>query len=236
MNCSTSTLPTPDRLSFRAAPLFRTRLRSPTQPARTITLADLTGINNGNNRNSIIINAGTFILNGGNGAADLVGIELEDAGGTINVQSGTLSDEFNAYFQNATFDVAAGAAFALDPITPTNGSDNFFFSGTSRGSGAGNLLFNSGGISPGDADGTQATSSVLNFPAGFAQVTGSAFVVNPQEGAVQQVTNAGFLDYVGAAAHANLGMFNQGTINVIGSGDVGVSSQRSFHQRPNRHS
>ena len=189
----------------------------------TIDLLDDTGLTD----NGALINSGTLELNGGSGTAKLNGIQLQDLGGTINVQSGTLSDDQNAVINNATFTIASGAAFAFDPISPSNGGDTFYFSGTSTGTGAGHLIFNSGGVTPGNPDAT-VTSSILNFPSGFAQVTGTNFLVNPQDGAVQLVTNTGFLNYTGSATHADLGMFNYGTIEVTGTGNIGVSASGPF--------
>jgi RHS repeat-associated protein len=191
----------------------------------TFTLSDLTGITNDNNRNGTFLNNGLFILNGGPGTASIAGTTLEDIGGTIHVESGTLSDEFTAFFQGASFNVDAGGAFAFDS---TNNGDQFFFSGTTTGGGAGNLFFNGGEVLSGEVN-ANPTSSILNFPtAGFAQVTGTYFGVNPQDGAVNQVTNAGFLDYVGSATHGDLGLINAGTIEVTGTGDIGVGSQGAF--------
>jgi RHS repeat-associated protein len=191
----------------------------------TFTLNDLTGISNGNNRNSTFFNSGTLTLNGGSGTASIVGITLvNDTGGAIDVQSGTLSDEFNGSFQNAAFNIATGAAFAFDNISSTNGTNTFDFSGTNTGNGGGHVLFNGGQATDANPDGTAPTSSILNFPAGFAQVTGTSF----NTGNSGEIVNAGSLDFVGSAGHSNLGLINQGTINVTGSGDVGVGSNGTF--------
>ena len=187
----------------------------------TITLSDDTGIGwsglNGG-QGPVIINEGTFDLNGGSGTATLSGGAFDDAGGTVNVMSGTLSIEEgeDTFFTNATLNTAAGTAIAMDPA---DSGFAFYFAGTNTGSGAGQLLFDSGDFQPGQYQ-SQATSAVMNFPAGYAQVTGSSFSFNPQDGTVGLITNNGSLDYVGSAAHGIINLINNGTVDVTGSSDL----------------
>ncbi len=55
-------------------------------------------------------------------------------------------------------------------------------------------------------------------------MTGTDF----QQNGSSNIVNAGFLDYVGSAQHAGMGMTNRGTIRVTGSGSLGVSSGGAF--------
>ncbi len=191
----------------------------------TVTLPDSTGLAGGGS----FTNKGLLNVNPGNGnTAGVSGPELIDTGGTINVESGTFAISDSAFFDGASFNTASGAVLALNPISSGNNGDTFYFSGTSSGGGSGSMQFNGGSITVGVFSGSQATSSAIFFPVNFFQVSGGAFVNNPQAGSIQEVTNTGYIDFVGANTHGDLGLINQGTLDVTGTGDIGVSSAGAF--------
>jgi hypothetical protein len=187
----------------------------------TVSLTDLTGLTangNGTGATPVLMNAGTVDLSGGNGTATLSGVDLQNIGGTIEVDAGTLADASDAEFQNTTFDLGNNASFAF------NGS-TYLFSGATKGTGTGSLLFNTGTVVAENPDGSAPTSATLNFSIGFADVTGTAFAAGTTG---TEVTNLNYLNYTGSAQHANLGLINQGTIDVTGSGNLGLGTGGGF--------
>jgi RHS repeat-associated protein len=186
----------------------------------TIALADDTTTNGGT-----ILNSGVIAKTAGTGASILTGGGvIEDYGGTVSAESGTLTIGDQSFFQNTTFTAAAGAAVSLDQSQGTE-TGNAYFSGTATGSGAGHLDFTSGTVNPGNpsAEGSTLTTFALNFPQGFAQVTGMTF-----RGNTPHLVNAGYLQFVGDAQHPALDIDNTGTIVVSGAGDLGFGDQTAF--------
>jgi RHS repeat-associated protein len=186
----------------------------------TIALGDDTTTSGGT-----ILNSGVIAKTAGTGASILSGGGvIEDYGGTVSADSGTLTIGDQSFFQNTSFTAAAGAAVSLDQSQGTS-TGNAYFSGTVTGSGAGHLDFTSGTVNPGNPStgGSTLTTFALDFPQGFAQVTGMTF-----RGNTPQLTNAGYLQFVGDAQHPAIDLDNTGTIVVSGAGDLGFGNQTAF--------
>jgi RHS repeat-associated protein len=170
-----------------------------------------------------ITNAGLFEKTAGTGTTIIPSTmqAFEDTDGTISVQTGELSDQTGAYLQGTTFNIGAGASFGFDD--QGNGIDDRF-SGTISGTGTGHVLFDSQGAYNENFDRSLPATSILDFPAGMAQVTGFTFASNGGAG----IVNTGFLNYVGSAGHADAALDNQGTIDISGAGSFGIGNVGDF--------
>jgi RHS repeat-associated protein len=186
-------------------------------------LADDTGISLNPTGNGIatITNSGTLTAPAGPGMSTIVsGIKFVNQSGSIDVPSGTLALADNLTLVSTTLDVATGAALFLDL-----GSNSASVGGTLTGTGGGTVNFNSGtmvnlhtGATDGIANGT------LQFPAGMAQIG----IFDFEMGGNFQLINTGELDYVGGAEHGDFNIDNQGTIAVLGTGDLALGNQTGF--------
>jgi fibronectin-binding autotransporter adhesin len=201
------------------------------------TDAGLADVGDGNGGGFNLTNQGLVEKTGGTGTSSIgtagvdgagsVGVGFEDEGGTISAQSGTLDFPAGGAFENTTFTAASGTAISLDDADGTGDGVSYYLSGTLTGSGAGNLLFAGNGVTtrgPYDNSFTPTAGAILNFPAGFAQVTGTIF----SGGGATEIVNQGTLDYIGAAQHLGMGIDNKGTIDVTGTGDLGAGSDGAF--------
>ena len=139
----------------------------------------------------ILTNSGSgMITKAGGTGTSTISCPWANTGGTINVQTGTISlatpsGVFHTPVANTstggTFNVAAGAVLDL-----TGGATAGFYTGTYTGSGAGKISLNSGTlvIGPGGA--------TFNFPAGLFQWSGGTIDVTNGN-----LTNAGSLTITG---------------------------------------
>jgi hypothetical protein len=123
----------------------------------------------------LVVNAGTVQKSGGTGTTTL-SIPFSITGGTLEVDSGTLSLDAGAGISTGgTFTVAQNATLDL-----TGNSSGNVFTGSFTGSGAGTVLLQSGVLEIG------AGGATFNFPTGLFQWTGGT--VNLQG---NTLTNAG---------------------------------------------
>ena len=153
------------------------------------------------------------------------GDQLNDTGGTISAQTGTLSIAASAQLEGTTLHTAAGTSVAFDQDT-TSFDNSTSVSGTLAGTGTGTVLFDSGQMyNVRQKTGDTTPTGTLNFPAGVARVTGFGFEVY---GDGAQMVNAGELDYVGTADHGDMNLDNTGTIAVLGTGDLAANNQTAF--------
>ena len=176
-----------------------------------------------------LTNAGTIEKTGGTGTTTILpgnqDSTLADTGGTISATTGTISIASAAVLNGTHLAPAAGTSVAFDQVG-TNFANTTSISGTLAGTGAGAVLFRTGGMyNQHQAAGDTVPTGTLNFPAGMAQVTGFGFETY---GGDAQIVNAGELDYVGTAAHADVNLVNQGTIINKGSTDLVNGDQTGF--------
>lgn len=170
--------------------------------------------------NKIGTSTGGFEADTNNGA-----MTLEDIGGTIDAQGGTLQIPTYGQFDGTTFQAAAGASITMgDANNPY--SISYLFNGTITGSGAGTLQLQASGAqtgTPGVLNTSATAAAVFNFPAGFAQVTGMYFAQNSYN-----IINQGTLTYTGSTTDGSCGLDNKGTINITGTGDFDVNRNGTF--------
>jgi len=129
--------------------------------------------------------------------------QLELGTGTISILDGTLALPVSVMSSNGTLDVAKGAF-----INATSGN-SVAWSGQLNGTGAGQLLLNSGAIDP-------SPTVTLNFDDGVFQWGGGTFYGG-------SVTNADAVVIAGTSpAYLNEGnvFFNQGSVKVTGPGGL----------------
>jgi hypothetical protein len=160
----------------------------------------------GINSDGTFYNAGLVRKSGGSSSAISAG--FNNLGGTIEVDSGTLSLSGGGTSAGGTFNVAAGAALDL------TGGGTPYWSGQITGNGAGQVQLNNGML--------RADSGLaFNFPAGLFQWTGGTL-----EG---YLTNTGTLNISGGNSHyftsAGPGTFfyNQGLVQQINTGPLSLS-------------
>jgi uncharacterized repeat protein (TIGR01451 family) len=142
-----------------------------------------------------LVNDGVIRKTGGTGTGTLNGILFSNTGGTLEVDSGTLSLDAagGGTSTGGTFIVAQDATLDL-----TGGSTGNTFTGTYTGSGAGTVLLSGGGtlnIGTGGA--------TFNFPAGLFQWNAGAFdsKINVQG---NTLTNAGTIIVGSATSSRNV--------------------------------
>ena len=155
-------------------------------------------------------NQGLIIKSAGTGISDIpVDSELNDVGGTIEVDSGTLEIEGEVGLDNTTFHVSTGAVAEFE--TRTGGDD---LAGTITGSGGGTVRFDSGDFQSVFFSSGGSANTTLNFPAGMAIVTGATIFGGGT------ITNSGFLTYTGAGPFGPLGITNEGTVTNSGTANL----------------
>ena len=170
------------------------------------------------------INEGTFTKSGGTGTSEFpqypnnqvsdLGFEFENVGGTVNINSGNFTIQSTVALDGGQLNVATGSTLTFnggDSGGPFNGA----LAGTLTGSGGGTIVLAQGNFYP-QAPGEVAANATLNFPNGMVQVGGADF----GEAGSDTLTNTGYLNYVGSAAHGSIVMTNQGTITNSGSSDL----------------
>src|ERR1017187_7751119 len=127
---------------------------------------------------------------------------LNNLGGTVEVDNGTLVLMNNVVSANGTFNVVAGATLDV------TGGQTVNWSGTFGGTGAGQVQFNSGTM-------IAIAPVTLNFPTNLFQWTGGRLADNAG------TVNTGFLTITGPVQLGG-GLNNLGTIFQTGSGSLAV--------------
>src|ERR1039458_1904091 len=127
---------------------------------------------------------------------------LNNLGGTVEVDNGTLVLMNNVVSANGTFNVVAGATLDV------TGGQTVNWSGTFGGTGAGQVQFNSGTM-------IAIAPVTLNFPTNLFQWTGGRLADNAG------TVNTGFLTVAGPVALSG-GLNNLGTIFQTGSGSWSI--------------
>ncbi|HEY1686471.1 MAG TPA: hypothetical protein VGG19_17035, partial [Tepidisphaeraceae bacterium] len=179
----------------------------------------------GNGGSYSVTNEGTIEKTGGTGTTVWNAVDLDDIGGTISVQSGTMAFPQHVALQNSVFTIAANSEIVFSNTDGSGTGTTRFFSGTLTGSGAGHVVFGADVADTANPDNSSASSgAILNFPIGFAQVTGMEF----DGGGATEIVNQGYLDYIGSSQHAGMALVNQGTIRVTGTGDLDVNRSGEF--------
>ncbi len=143
------------------------------------------GVGSGGTQPTFINEAGgTLRKSGGSGASTFSGnIAFNNAGGTVDNQTGTLS-LIGGTSQGGNFKAAANTLLDL------NGADNTTFTGTFTGSGAGTVRISGGTITIG------AAGATFNFPSGLLQWTGGTI----DGGGVATLINADTIAFPGAGS------------------------------------
>jgi hypothetical protein len=181
-----------------------------------------------------VVNAGLIWKSGGTGTSSLFNVSFSNTGGTLQVDSGTLSlGAVAGTSTGGTFAVAQNATLDL-----TGGSSGNVFTGTYTGSGAGTVLLQNGALQIG------AGGATFNFPTGLFQWTGGTLKLQGNT-----LTNAGTmtlgsttsntfeaLETQDSAGNVLAGgtLLNTGTIVQQGTGTLGlydaaaVNSQGSY--------
>ncbi len=161
-----------------------------------------------------IVNFGTLNVDAGSGTQTLAtGAAFQNNGGTVNVESGTLSVVGLSRLQGvSTFNASAGAAASFDE--PFNGVS--YLSGTITGTGAGTVVLNSGFFASALPDGTPADAT-FNFTSETANITGAEFDFQSNN---NPFFNTGTLTFTGTAAHSSISMVNQGVIRNAGTTNI----------------
>ncbi|WP_243655779.1 RHS repeat-associated core domain-containing protein [Roseateles saccharophilus] len=164
-------------------------------------------------------NQGTLRKSVGTGSSTVVGGAFSNAGGTIDVRTGTLALGSNGgQSTSGNFQVATGAKLDLTNSADTSGNVVVSYGGLYTGGGggtvqlAGNVLASSG------------TGATFNLPAGMFQWTGGGIA-----GGAVGVRNLGTIDISGSATKTLGGTLrNDGTINLKAGGlqfdDLGVGT------------
>jgi len=169
--------------------------------------ADVTGGGVG-----IINNRGLFRKSGGTGIS-IISAAFNNLGGTIEVDSGTLSLTADGTSTNGTFNVSAGAVLNL--LAGNSGQWQEFV-GTFTGSGNGTVLLGSGTIY---AD----YGATLNFPGALFQWTGGTLWGTG-------ITNRGTITAAGTGRKTFQGtVYNPGTLAVTNSGELMVTGNSTFN-------
>lgn len=165
--------------------------------------------------NGVINNTGTIRKSASVGVSRVgpspnVDLYLNQLGGTLDVQSGTLQlDQLrtNLLETGGTWNAATGATLNIVG-NPQSGT---YFAGTFTGSGGGAVQLSGGSY------GIDAGGAAFNFPVGLLQWTGGSFFANP-------LTNTGFLTLAGATDKSlNNTINNNGTLVEIGTGNLVVA-------------
>jgi len=151
---------------------------------------------------TVFDNSGLFQKTGGTGDSVISAI-FNDLGGTINVQTGTLTLANNGTTTDGTFAVAAGATLDV------TGGRSPTWAGNINGTGGGTVLLANGTLAAGGAS--------LNFPNGMFQWTSGTL-----EGPLTNLnvvtlsgTNPCYLDYP---------FYNRDLVRQVGSGDLYLNS------------
>ncbi len=151
------------------------------------------------------INHGTLRKSAGTGSSTLVGGAFSNAGGTIDVRSGTLALGSNGgQSTGGNFQVATGATLDLANSADTSGNVVVSYGGLYTGSGGGTVQL-AGNV-------LVATGSGITFdlPAGMFQWTGGGIAAG-----TAGVHNVGAIDIAGSATKTLGGTLrNDGTINL----------------------
>jgi hypothetical protein len=163
----------------------------------------------GSTSGSEFLNYGLLRKRFGTGTS-VMGCVLENLGGTIEADSGTLVvSNSSSASSNGTFIVGANAVVDL------TGGDQPTWAGVMAGSGAGQVLLASGGIT------AASTGLVLNFPPGQFLWTGGDFTGTAPSYTVANsntitilATNAPFLNYGVLANYGLIQQTNGGNLNV----------------------
>ena len=172
---------------------------------------------------STFINEGTFTKSGGTGTSefpqytdetDNYGGEFENIGGTVNIDSGNFTIHATVALQGGLINVASGSTLTFD-CGDTTGPFNVTLAGILTATGGGTISLANGNFYP-QAPNEVAANATLNFPSGMVQVGAADFTGAGSD----TLTNTGYLNYVGSAAHGSIVMINQGTITNSGSSDL----------------
>ena len=162
-----------------------------------------------------LTNKGTIRKSGGTGVTLETGYLL-NSGGTLDIRSGTFTMTQSNDFEGGQYNVETGSTLSIDNGTPTNPYGySIRMSGALVGSGGGTFSLNSGLYYPLTSAATP-TVATLNFPQGMLQV-GNVYM---QAQGGKDITNTGFLQFVGSVGHGWTGMVNQGTITNEGTADL----------------
>lgn len=146
-------------------------------------------------------------------------VQLQNIGGTIRVDSGTLAfaqglTARQGSGNGGTFVVSPGATLELSDAT-----GNAYYNGTYTASGGGTILFAQNNIYPDDL--TQSPGFAFNFPAGMCIWSGGT--MNTQAGS--GFTNLGAIAIKGPVGNYGGKFTNQGTITITGNNGA-FGSQR----------
>jgi RHS repeat-associated protein len=166
--------------------------------------------------NNLITNMGTWTQTAAGTFTVNASLNFYEDGGTFNLDAGNFSMAGSGNLRGCTLNIATGSTFSFDG--PSNAGNDL--ADNIVGAGGGTVAFNTGyfdGTIPGGSG--VAEGATLNFPDGMAQVTGAEFDAYN----TAYISNAGFLDYVGSAAHGTLSMRNDGTIRNLSSTAIPIT-------------
>ena len=157
-------------------------------------------------------NSGLLRKSGGNGTSSFnSSVGFANLGGTIEVDSGTLSLAGGGISSNGTFIVASGAVLDL------TGGNGPTWLGLVSGSGAGTMSLNSGQI-------TTIPSLTLNLPAGLFQWTGGTFWGTTINSNAITVAGSGFLNLNGV-------FYNYGLVHHTNTATLHIGYNSTFENQ-----